>query len=498
MTSTMGCVYLVGAGCGESDLITLRGMSLLRRCDVVIYDDLIADTLLSIVPDNTEKIYMGKRLGKHSSTQAEICAALIAKAHEGKLVVRLKGGDPFVFGRGGEELLALQAAGIPCEEVPGISSAIGIPAFAGIPVTHRGISQSLHIITAHTADTADGLPSCFDTFARLPGTLVFLMGLSQLPLIAERLIGAGMPPDTPAAVVSGGNAPYPAAVRGALKNIAKSVRETGIRSPAVIIVGAVASMNISSTIEKPLSGLRIGLTGTDAVTQKLQPALQDMGAQVFQAERSIVHTLPLTFDMRSLCDGKPRWLVFTSSNGVRLFFQRLAQQELDLRRLHTCRFAVIGASTGAKLKTYGIQADLCPEVYTSEALAQALCNSADASEQILLFRSAKGSASLFRTLAAKYDVQDIPLYDLQSDSKIAERARSRLNQADYLTFSSAGGVDLFFEEHGAIPNHTVCVCIGAVTAKALRARYPKPFLIAPEISAHGILQAIKAAHESAK
>ncbi len=234
----------MGAGCGGADWITVRGLRLLRRCDTVVYDDLISPELLEEVPERAEKIYMGKRLGKRSAPQAEICKALVSLARAGKTVVRLKGGDPFVFGRGGEEALALQAAGVAWEEVPGIPSAIAIPAQAGIPVTHRGVSQSLHVVTAHTADTPDGLPAYFDQLAQIPGTLVFLMGLNQLPHIASRLISAGMDPGTPAAVLSGGNAPHPAAVRGTLSGIAEKAR--GVQPPAVIVVGAVAAMDLTA------------------------------------------------------------------------------------------------------------------------------------------------------------------------------------------------------------------------------------------------------------
>ena len=239
-----GRVYLVGAGCGAADLITVRGLRLLQRCDAVVYDDLIAKELLDEAPERAERIYMGKRLGRHSAPQAEICGKLIALAREGKTVVRLKGGDPYVFGRGGEEALALQAAGVAFEEVPGITSAVAVPAQAGIPVTHRGVSQSLHVVTAHTADTPDGLPAYFDQLAQIPGTLVFLMGLNQLPHIASRLINAGMDPGTPAAVISGGNAPHPAAVRGTLSGIAEKAQ--GVQPPAVIVVGAAAAMDLTA------------------------------------------------------------------------------------------------------------------------------------------------------------------------------------------------------------------------------------------------------------
>lgn len=244
MSAAPGTVYLVGAGCGQADLITLRGLRLLQNCSAVVYDDLIDPELLNKVPAQALRFAMGKREGCHSARQEEICAKLVELAWEGKNVVRLKGGDPFVFGRGGEEALALLEAGVPFEVVPGVTSAVAIPAMAGIPVTHRGTSQSFHVVTARTADTEDGLPAYFDGLARLPGTLVFLMGLSRLETIAARLMAAGKPDRTPAAVVSGGNAPRPATVRGTLADIAAKTRAAGVRPPAVIVVGETAALEL--------------------------------------------------------------------------------------------------------------------------------------------------------------------------------------------------------------------------------------------------------------
>ena len=238
----MGKVYLVGAGCGAADLITVRGLRLLEGCGAVVYDDLLDQALLDAAPEGAEKIYVGKRRGRRSMAQEDISALLIAKAREGKTVVRLKGGDPFVFGRGGEEALALQAAGIAWEYVPGVTSAVAVPGAAGIPATHRGVSRGFHVVTAHTADSPDGLPSHLEELARLPGTLVFLMGLSRLEEIARRLIGAGLPGDTPIAVVFGKNAPR--AVRGTLENIAERAREAGAEAPAVIVAGGTAGMDL--------------------------------------------------------------------------------------------------------------------------------------------------------------------------------------------------------------------------------------------------------------
>lgn len=485
----LGCVYLVGAGCGAADLITVRGLRLLRSCDVVVYDDLIDLRLLEEVPRTAERIYMGKRGGVRSPSQEEICALLVDQARAGKHVVRLKGGDPFVFGRGGEELLALRAAEIPCEAVPGISSAIAIPAEAGIPVTHRGASRSVHIITAHTADTLDSLPEGVEELARIKeGTLVFLMGLGQLPRLAERLLAAGMAPDTPAAVISGGNSPHPRAVRGTVSDIVE--KAASVQPPAVIVVGRTAAMGLTSTIERPLAGISVGLTGTETVTGKLRRMLEALGADTFLAERSQVDTLPVTMDLSVLCSGDPHWLVFTSANGVRLFFRCLTEQRIDLRRLHACRFAVIGAATGAALRSYGIGADLCPDEFTTSALARALLDAVPVSSQIWLFRSALGSRELADRLGERYTVRDIALYRLSADPLVTAQAGARLEGMDFLVFSSASGVELYFSAHGAVPQGTTCICIGPVTKSALERRYTGPAIQAEDISAQGIVETI--------
>lgn len=477
-----GSVALVGAGCGKADLITLRGLRLLRQCQAVVYDDLIAPALLDTAPESAQRIYMGKRSGAHSAAQSEINQTLIGLARSGLRVVRLKGGDPYLFGRGGEEMQALLEAGIPCQEVPGIPSAIGIPAEAGIPVTHRGASRGLHIVTAHTSDTPDGLPEDFDHLAGLSGTLVFLMGLSQLPLIAQRLMAAGKSGDTPAAVISGGNAPNPAVVRAPLSAIAQAA--AAVVSPAVILVGEVAAMNLSA----PLTGIRVGITGTAQVAEKQQSALEALGAETFWIARSTIAARTAPLDWHSLT-GAPGWLVFTSSNGVRVFFSQADKEKLDLGLLKKQKFAVIGPATADTLAGFGFQADLCPRIATSEALARELAATARSEEEIHLLRSTMGSPLLPQILSeAGLRVRDIPLYDLQADSA----GQEALPSLDYLTFSSAGGVELFFRQYDRIPNGAKCVCIGPVTANALCQHTNLPFLTAGEISAAGIVHSIVA------
>ena len=484
MANQTGSVYLVGAGCGSADLITLRGLELLRRCQAVVYDDLIDNTLLDAAPPQAERVYMGKRSGRHSAHQEEICGELIRQARMGRLVVRLKGGDPYVFGRGGEEFQALTQAGIPCEEVPGISSAIAIPAAAGIPVTHRRLSRGIHIITGHTADTGDALPPDFDHLAKLQGTLIFLMGLRQLPLIARRLMDSGKAPDTPAAVVSGGNSAHPATVRSTLADIAEKTEAAGVVTPAVIVVGGTAELDFSSTIPRPLKGVRVGLTGTPAIVDKLSAPLRQYGAQILCLQRHRLTELPEAME-----DWQPTagWLVFTSSNGVRTFFRQLDRLGLDRRCLAAVRFAVIGGATGKTLRGYGYRADLCPQVYTSAALGQALLQTAAPEEPLYLFRSAQATGELPDALrSAGRTVEDRRIYDVIS------QPGEECSPVDYLVFASAGGVRAYWETCGEPDAAVRCVCIGDVTAKALKTQSSRSFLTAPEISAEGIIQAILA------
>jgi uroporphyrinogen III methyltransferase/synthase len=401
-------------------------------------------------------------------------------------VVRLKGGDPFVFGRGGEEILALQAQGIPYEEVPGISSAIAIPAAAGIPVTHRGLSRSLHIITGHTADTPDGLPADMDTLAQLSGTLVFLMGLSKLEAISKRLIVAGKSPETPAAVISGGNAPHPMTLRGTLETLPGLAAKAQIQSPAVIVVGDVAGLDLSATL--PLSGVSIAMTGTAAIQGKLRQQLSPLGAQVASLEETRVAALPCPFDFSRILDGRAHWVVLTSVTGTEEFFRVLDTQNIDLRKLHACRFAVIGPGTGAALGQHGLFPDLCPETYTSEALAQALCQASENIPDVFLFRSSQGSPILPKILSERYQVEDVPLYDITS------RSLPLHTTPHYLTFASASGVSRYFSRQAEIPAGTRCVCIGKPTAAALSQHYTGEILVAKEATVHGMVQEILSHH----
>ncbi len=492
-----GRVYLVGAGCGRADLITLRGKDRLEHCDAVVYDDLIDPALLDFAPAGAERIYMGKREGRHSASQAEINDTLISLAAQGRVVVRLKGGDPFVFGRGGEEIMALREAGIPFEEVPGISSAIAIPAGAGIPVTHRGLSRSIHIITGHTADTPDGLPTDLPHLAKCGGTLIFLMGLGKLPLIARQLMEYGRSPDTPAAVISGGNAPHPAVVRGTLSTIVQ--KSVDILPPAVIVVGGVAGLDLSSTLRLPMDGLRVGVIGTRRMTEILSAQLTQLGAAVQTLARLRTAPLPLDPRLLGLADPAEKWLVFTSPAGVSVFFDHLRSLRLDVRSLFSCRFAAIGPATAEALEQRGIFPDLCPEQHTSAGLARALAETLRPGTPIFLLRSTRG-APVLKTLPEQsgFSVTDIPLYDILPDESCPVQNKETLSTLDYLLFSSAGGVAEYFRLYEALPDHAIPVCIGAVTAAALAKHTDRSSLVARDAGAGELIQTILSHMEEKK
>lgn len=489
--SSHGFVSLVGAGCGKLDLITLRGYQRLQTCDVVVYDDLIDTELLFVAPTTATKLYVGKRLGHHSNTQAEINQLLIDLALQGNRVVRLKGGDPFVFGRGGEEILALQEANIPFEEIPGISSAIAIPAEAGIPVTHRGKSQGLHIVTAHTAATHSTLPDKLHTLAKLDGTLIFLMGLKQLSNLVSELCLAGKSPDTPVAVLSGGNAPKQIAVRGTLATIVKNVQTAQVTAPAIILIGETASLDLTSPLlpAKPLTNVTVGITGTDLILNKLRKQLNELGATCLTVQHSIIKPLQPQIDWKRIFDSKSPCIVFTSANGVDLFFEHLFHAKIDLRKLMHCHFAVIGSGTQARLAQHGIFADFCPQIFTTEALADELLQHLPSNETIFLFRSAKGSRLLSERLAQSFFVTDVLIYDIENDTQVVSIAKPKLAQLDYLLFSSASDVRAFLENYGTIPANATCICIGAVTAKAL-AHTEANVIVADEISSEALIRTL--------
>ncbi|MBQ8921630.1 MAG: uroporphyrinogen-III C-methyltransferase [Oscillospiraceae bacterium] len=465
-----GTVYLVGAGCGDYDLITLRGKELLAHCDTVIYDALIDPRLLDFAPD-AEKICVGKRAGLHSAAQEEINALLIQKAAAGKQVVRLKGGDPFVFGRGGEEILALQAAGIPYSTVPGISSCIAAPELAGIPVTHRMLSRSFHVITGHTADDA----ADFSQYAGLGGTLVFLMGLRALPQIVSGLLAGGMPGDMPAAVIASGGTPQQRVLRSNLSEIAEQAKE--MQPPALILVGQTAAFELSPTVRLPLSGVSVTVTGTAAFTQRVQTVLRGCGADAYAVNH---------LQIAKKCEIPPLSqydvIALTSRNGAELLMQHFRDTRTDLRTLSGLRFAVLGSGTASVLEEAGIYPEIMPAQFTAAALGSLLAET-DA-RRILLLRAEQGDPVLTERLAAgRAPFDEVHLYGTAPNPA----AQPQEIGTDYLVFGSASGVRTFFAMGYTVSPHTKIVCIGRQTAKAAGTL---PVITAEPHTAEGIAAAV--------
>ena len=467
-----GKVYLVGAGCGDSELITWKGLNLLRKCDVVLYDDLVASKLLEETRQNCELIFVGKRYGKHSLPQNETNDLLIEKAKEGKTVVRLKGGDPFVFGRGGEEVLALQAENIPYEVVSGVTSSIAVPAAAGIPVTHRKVARSFHVITGHTAAGGETtLTENLDVLAKLEGTLVFLMGLHHLEEICDGLMQGGKSPQIPAAVISKGTTPEQKIIRANLGELAAKVREAKLEAPAVIVIGDTAELDFTGTIPKPLYGVKIGVTGTKSITRKLRDRLEEMGAAVTEMDYSAIvpyRENPCLEKELQEISAYP-WAVFTSPNGVEIFFDYLKKLKFDVRKLADLQFAVIGTGTAAALEKRGVYASFLPEKYDVESLAKGLCKTVKKEEKILILRAEQGSEILTEVFdEAGMTYTDVKIYDIHVDEDKRRFANEKAQEMDFITFASGSGVRGFMENGGSIPAGTKAVCIGSSTAKMLK------------------------------
>lgn len=491
-----GKVYLVGAGPGDAGLVTVKGRELLRRCDVVVYDRLAGTMLLNEVPEYCECIYVGKRVGNHPVMQQEINRILVQKANEGKMVVRLKGGDSFVFGRGGEEVEALEAAGIPYEVVPGVTSAIAAAESAGIPVTHRGVSRSVHIVTGHTAQSRSGTMEDYSALAGVEGTLVFLMGLGNLPHITEELQNAGKPGETPVAVIERATTRRQRVVRGTLADIVQKVKQEAVQPPSVVVVGEVAKERMLWDGEKKPeeSGcLRVGVTGTRHMTEKLGSLLDGLGAEVVNMNyMRVVREENISLADKLDCD----WMAFTSANGVQLFFKQLQKEEIDIRALAGIRIAVIGEGTKTALSGYGVIPDYMPKPYTTYALARGLSGKMKKNERILLPRARQGAKELPDILEKNgMIVEDLALYDVIYDQGRRAAAFDRMDEVDYLTFSSASGVRGFFDSQEDMARKVIAtkkvICIGETTKRACEAYGVKDVAVAGECSARGLRDKLK-------
>lgn len=490
-----GFVTLVGAGPGDPELITVKGMEALKACDAVVYDSLASEELLNEVRPECEKIYVGKRAGHHFMKQEEINQVLVEQAKKGRNVVRLKGGDPFVFGRGGEEILELQKEGIAYEVVSGVTSAIAALASAGIPITHRGMSRSFHVMTGHTKE--NGVPEDLKEFGKLSGTLVFLMGLSHLEEICQSLVNQGRPLSTPAAVIQNGTLPEQKTVRGTLKDIGEKCRREGIGSPAIIVVGDVTELHMESTYKRPLSGIKVGITGTPSFTGRLETVLKDYGAQVEKIAVmdvvSLADTTPVQNCLRQL--SSYTWIAFTSANGVRIFLKALLDSGRDYRSLGHVKLAAVGKGTDRELRVHGLRADYIPQQYCTESLAHGLAGQLKPEDKILIPRAVRGSEDLTRILSqAGISYEDVPLYDVKSLGLEGRDLAETIKGLDYLTFASGSGVESFLEnlaeEDRNVLKETTLTAIGDVTAKVLeQAGFPAD-RIAGEFSISGLAECI--------
>ena len=467
-----GKVWLVGAGPGDARLLTLKGRDVLSKADVVIYDALIGQGLLSYVPENAELIYAGKRSGNHTLKQDEINKLLLGKALEGNNVVRLKGGDPFVFGRGGEELELLVENGIQYEIVPGVTSAFAVPAYAGIPVTHRDYCSSVHVITGHRRK--DGTHNIdFVALTEAGGTLVFLMGVSSLAAICGGLLSAGMDPDTPAAIIEKGTLSGQRTIRSTLEKLENKAKEEQVKAPAVIIIGDVAAL--SDTFEwrdvLPLSGMRLLVTRPKELSSRLSGMLREKGAEVIELPAIRIVPAEHSEDLDQACfdisAGKYEWVVFTSPSGVRIFMDRFLSSN-DIRELAYSRIACIGKGSERELLKYGIKADFIPSVFDGKHLGRELSYKLRDGDRVLIPRARIGNQQLTDELSSVkgIKVSDIATYDTEYTSYDWFDAGEILCEENtYAVFTSASTV----KGLAAIckPEELSCVkavCIGRQTA----------------------------------
>ena len=485
-----GRVYLVGSGPGDPGLLTARALELIARADVILYDRLIPAGALDGARDDAELLFVGKGGGGPSVPQERTQELIVERARAGKEVVRLKGGDPFVFGRGGEEAQALRAAGISYEIVPGVTAGVAAPAYAGIPVTQRGLASAVALITGHEDPGKEGSLD-WRALAGFPGTLVFYMGVGRLEAIASSLIAAGRPSSEPAAVVQEGTLPAQRVVLGTLGSIAEQARERDIRPPAIAVVGSVVALaeRLSWLPPRALAGRTVAVTRARGQASALARRLEGLGARVVQAAAIRVRPLP-----GPPLDPTPYDLVcVTSVNGVEGLFERLAAGGRDARALAGARVAAIGAATAAALAERGITADVVPERAVAEALVQALAQLPV--HRALIARASRARDVLpdaLRERGLEVDVLDV--YETLAEP-LAEDVLARARGADYITFTSASTVRFFLEaaDHEArLSPRTRIVSIGPVTSAALRAHGLEPHVEAARHDIEGIVDALLA------
>ena len=496
-----GRVVLVGAGPGDPGLLTLRAAQALACADVLLYDALASDPIVALAPVHCERIYVGKRGGTHEMPQSQIEELMIARARDGNIVVRLKGGDPFVFGRGGEEAQALQAAGIPFEIVPGISSAIAAPAYAGIPVTHREINPVLTIATGHEDPTKPQSTIDWSKLADAHRTLVLLMAIGNLTNICARLIEHGLSADTPVAVIADGTRPTQRTVTGTLETIASEVQRAGLAAPAIVVIGEVVALreNLRWFDRLPLFGKRVLITRPAQQAQEFARALYARGVEPILASTiAIVPPDDVAAAHRAVDDlSSYRWVVFTSQNGVDAFFDRLAALDSDARYIGATRVAAIGSKTSERLREFGVRADLVPAAFVSEEIARALIQATHTGDRILIYRAQEARDVLSQMLEdAGRKPSVVAAYKTIFD--VDPEFAQKVQRSDVLTFTSASTVRGYVELLGGIvaareaARNKLIACIGPITAEAADEAGLHVDVVADVFTTDGLLDALEA------
>jgi uroporphyrinogen III methyltransferase/synthase len=496
-----GKVYLVGAGPGDLGLITQKGLRCLAKAEVVIYDRLLDERLLKVVSPKTERVYVGKAAGAHTRSQSEINRLLVEKAREGKTVVRLKGGDPFIFGRGGEEAEALAENHIPFEIIPGVTSSVAVPAYAGIPLTHRRLASSFAVITGHEALGKGSSSINWKKLATAVDTLVFLMGMKNLPEIVAKLIEHGRSPDTPVAVIKEGTTPEQETVVGSLGDIVAKAEEHHLTPPAVIVVGEVVKLRekLRWFDNRPLFGKRILVTRARHQASALSQLLSERGAQPVELPVISIQPVPDALKLERAISNldQYQWIVFTSVNGVEAFFQRLYDLNLDARALGELKVGAIGPATAQTLRARGINPDYVPEVYSSEGLIAGLSRWDIVGKRLLLPRADIADKKLTNGLTELgAEVHEIAVYRTVPQPKIIAQAKRVLlsGQIDVITFTSSSTVSnlvaVFNKELPAI-NRAKVACIGPKTAETAVKVGLKVDIAAREHTIPGLVAAIE-------
>ena len=501
-----GKVFLVGAGPGDYRLLSMKACDCLRQAEVVVYDRLADSRILQYAPEDAEYIYVGKASSNHTMTQDKICQLLVDLAKKDKVVVRLKGGDPFVFGRGGEEALLLKENNLPFEIVPGITSAISVPAYAGIPVTHRGIAASFSVITGHEDPTKENSDIRWDKLATATDTLVFLMGVANIPKITEQLMANGRSGDTPVAIIRWGTKPQQQVWTTTLADAPDMAKRENIKPPAIFLVGDVVSLRkdlawFDNPGTKPLFGKRILVTRARAQASKLTAELEALGADVTEIP-SITIDEPadgyagLDASIEQLA--KYKWLIFTSANGVDHFFARLREAGKDARALSHAKICAIGSATADVLDAYGIIADVVPDRYQAEGIIDALADDIKPGDEVLIPRAKEAREVLpekLREMGAEVTVAIA--YETVQANVDPEPLKQQLKEGDYdfVTFTSSSTVTNLLKiiENPDLLSSASLAAIGPITAETMKKNGLNPAIIAEKYTIKGLVEAIKEA-----